>query len=113
METFLKDKKINVSVFILVVVISLFTIVKIVNEVKNGGISHTNQPVNTITVSGTGESLAVSDIASLSININKDGKTAKEAQDLLNTDITKVLNYLKGQKIADKDIKSEYGGLNP
>ncbi len=113
METFLNVKKISISVFILIVIISCYFVVKTVNEVKDGGVNHNNQPVNIITVTGTGEKLAVSDIASLSVNLNKDGKSAKEAQDLLNTDITKVLNYLKEQKIVDKDIKSEYGGLNP
>jgi uncharacterized protein YggE len=47
------------------------------------------------------------------VNLSKDGKTTKEAQDLLNESITKTLAYLKTQKIEDKDIKSEYGGLNP
>jgi len=114
METFLKEKKIKCSIFILIVVISLFTVAKFVNEVKNSSyVGRGNQPVNTITVSGTGEILAVSDIASLYVNLNKEGKTTKEAQDLLNVEITKTLKYLKEQKIADKDIKSEYGGLNP
>ena len=114
METFLKDKKISVSVFILLVVISLLTVAKLVNEVKGSSyIGRGNQPSNTISVSGKGEVMAVSDIASLNVNLNKEGKTAKEAQDLLNESITKTLTYLKEQKIADKDIKSEYGGLNP
>ncbi|NVN96852.1 SIMPL domain-containing protein [Candidatus Nomurabacteria bacterium] len=111
METFLNVKKISISVFILIIIISCYFVVKTVNEVKNS--NDINKQVNTITVSGTGEMLAVSDIASLTVNLNKEGKTAKEAQDLLNTEITKVLTYLKGQLIADKDIKSEYGGLNP
>jgi len=114
METFLKDKKIRISLFILIIIIGLFTLASFINEVKKGdhegGI---NQPVNTITVSGTGEVSAVSDIATLSINLSKDGKTTKEAQDLLNVEITKTLKYLSDQKIADKDIKSEYGGLSP
>lgn len=114
METFLKDKKVNALVLILLVVISAFTLAKFVNEVKsNKYIGRDNQQVNTILVSGKGEEIAVSDIASLSINLNKEGKTSKEAQDLLNESITKVLNYLKDQKIKDNDIKSEYGGLNP
>ena len=114
METFLNVKKISVSVFILLVVVSCYFIIKTVNEVKNSSyVGRSNQPVNTITVSGTGEVLAVSDIASLYINLNKEGKTAKEAQDLLNVEITKTLKYLQDQNIADKDIKSEYGGLNP
>ena len=114
METFLNDKKISVSVFILLVVISLLTVAKLVNEVKGSSyVGRGNQPSNTISVSGKGEVVAVSDIATLNINLNKEGKTAKEAQDLLNESITKTLKYLKDQKIADKDIKSEYGGLNP
>jgi uncharacterized protein YggE len=114
METFLNNKRISVSVFILIIIVSLFTIAKLVNEVKGSPyVGRGNQPVNTISVSGEGEVLAVSDIASLYINLTKDGKTAKEAQDLLNESITKTLTYLKDQKIEDKDIKSEYGGLSP
>jgi len=114
METFLKDKKISISVFILIIIISLFTVAKLVNEVKASPyVGKGNQPSNVISVSGTGDVSAVSDIASLTVNLTKDGKTAKEAQDLLNESITKTLAYLKEQKIEDADIKSEYGGLSP
>jgi len=114
METFLNNKKISVSVFILIIIVSLFTVAKLVNEVKSSSyVGKGNQPANVISVSGTGDVLAVSDIASLNVNLTKDGKTAKEAQDLLNESITKTLTYLKDQKIEDKDIKSEYGGLSP
>jgi len=114
MENILNNKKISSAVLILIIIISLFTLARFVNEIKNSKyIGRGNQPANTIFVSGKGEVLAVSDIASLYINLNKDGKTAKEAQDLLNESITKTLTYLKEQKIEEKDIKSEYGGLNP
>ena len=114
METFIKDKKISISVFILIIIISLFTLAKFINEVKSSKyIGRGNQPANTISVSGTGEVSAVSDIASLTINLNKDGNTSKDAEALLNESITKTLAYLKTQKIDDKDIKSEYGGITP
>jgi uncharacterized protein YggE len=113
METFLKDKKISVSVFILIIIVSLFTVVKIVSEFKGDRGDRTGQAPNVISVTGTGDVTAVSDIATLTVNLTKDGNTAKEAQDLLNGDITKTLSYLKDAKIDDKDIKSEYGGLNP
>jgi uncharacterized protein YggE len=114
METYLKDKKISVSVFILIVVLSLFVVVKLVNEIKASSyVGRGNQPANVISVSGSGEVLTVSDIASLNVNLTKDGATAKEAQDLLNESITKTLTYLTEQKVEDKDIKSEYGGLSP
>jgi uncharacterized protein YggE len=114
METFLKDKKLSISVFILLIIVSLFTIAKLVNEIKSSAyVGRGNQPANIISVDGTGDVLAVSDIASLTVNLTKDGNTAKEAQGLLNESITKTLAYLKTQKIEDKDIKSEYGGLTP
>jgi len=114
METFLKDKKINNSVFILLVLVSLFFVVKFINEIKsNYYIGHEDQPTNTISVNGHGEVLAYSDIALININISKDGEIAKEAQDSLNEYINKTLEYLKEQKIEEKDIKSEYGGLSP
>lgn len=114
METFLKDKKISVSVFILLVVLSVFIIVKLVNEIKlSSYVGRGNQPANVISVSASGEVVAVADIANLSVNLSKEGSTAKEAQDLLNESISKTLTYLKDQKIDEKDIKSEYGGLTP
>lgn len=114
METFLKDKKLNIAVFVLVVILSVFTLTKIFNEVKGSKyVGRGNQPANTISVTGEGEVMAVSNIATLTVNLNKEGKTAKEAQDLLNESITKTLNYLKEKSIADKDVKSEYGGLSP
>ncbi len=111
METFLKDKKINISVFILLVAVSLFTVAKLVSEIKI--ISQDQYAADSISVEGKGEVVAIADIASLSITISKENKTAKEAQDLLNESITKTLNYLEEQKIEEKDIKSEYGGLSP
>lgn len=114
METLLNNKKVTGSVFILLIVLSLFVAIKFINEVKlSSYVGRGNQPSNVISVSGAGDVLAVSDIASLYVNLTKDGKTAKEAQNLLNESITKTLAYLKDQKIEEKDIKSEYGGLNP
>lgn len=114
METFLKDNKIKVSVFILIVVVSLFTVAKLVNEVKlSSSINRGTQSYNVISVEGSGEILAVADIASLDINLSKEGVTAKEAQTSLNESIDSVLKYLKEKGIEEKDIKSEYGGLTP
>jgi uncharacterized protein len=114
MQELLKDKKINIVVFILLAIVSLFFVVKFINEIKASKyIGYDSQYQNVIYVSGKGEVKAIPDIASLNINLSKEGITAKEAQKLLNESITKTLDYLKLQKIEDNDIKSEYGGLNP
>lgn len=114
METLFNNKKFIKASIALVTLLALFVLGLFINEVKGSRyVGRGMQPVNTISVSGKGEVTAVSDIATLSINLSKDGKTTKEAQNLLNESITKVLTYLKTQKIEDKDIKSDYGGLNP
>lgn len=114
METLLNSKKFIKASIILVVLLSLFVLSLFINEVKGSSyIGHGNQPVATISVAGKGEITAVSDIATLYVTLTKDGSTSKEAQDLLNGQVTKTLAYLKTQNIEDKDIKSEYGGINP
>lgn len=114
METFFKDKKINITLFILLAVLSIFVIAKLINEIKSSYyIGRGNQPANTISVEGSGEVTAISDIATIGLNISKEGKTSKEAQDLLNEQVAKTLEYLKSKNIEEKDIKSEYGGLSP
>ncbi len=114
METLLTNKKFIKASTGLVGMLSIFIIVLVVNEIRSSKyIGPINQQVASITVSGKGEVTAISDIATISVNLSKDGATAKEAQNLLNEQITKTVDYLKKQKIEDKDIKSEYGGLNP
>ncbi len=68
---------------------------------------------NTISVSADGEVTAVPDIASINFTLSKDAATSGTASKNLNEITTTVLNYLKEQKIAEKDIKAEYGGVNP
>ena len=68
---------------------------------------------NTISVTADDYVNASPDIANLSFTLTKEAGTSKEAQSLLNTMITKVMAYTKEQKIADVDVKSEYGGVSP
>ncbi|MDE2030798.1 MAG: SIMPL domain-containing protein [Patescibacteria group bacterium] len=114
METLLNNKNfIKISV-VFVGLLSLFVLVKLVNEVKSGGdYNRGNRPPDVITVTGKGEVTAVSDIATLDLTLSKDGSTTKIAQSDLNDQVTKTLAYLKTKNIADKDIKSEYGGISP
>ncbi len=114
METLLSNKKFIKASICLVGLLSIFVIVLVINEIRSSAyIGQGSQPPATISVSGSGEVMAVSDIATLYISASKDGVTAKAAQSTLNEQITKTLAYLKTKNIDDKDIKSEYGGLNP
>jgi uncharacterized protein len=114
METLFTNKNFIKASIALVVLLALFVLALFINEVKSSdSIGRGTQGPNIITVTGKGEVMAVSDIATVSFTLSKDGATAKEAQNLLNENVSKIVNYLKDQKIEEKDIKSEYGGLNP
>lgn len=114
METLFTNKKFIKTITGLAGVLTLLTIMLFVNAIKeNRYIGGGSGTLSTISVTGEGEVSAVSDIASLSLTLSKDGTTAKEAQNLLNEQVTKSLGYLKKENIEDKDIKSEYGGVNP
>lgn len=114
METFLKEKKVKIALLSLIAIIGLFTFVKTINEIKtNRFIGRETSFSKTISVTGEGEVTAIPNIAKINIHLTKEAENTKDAQKLLNDSIQKTLDYLKAQKIEDKDIKSEFGGLNP
>lgn len=114
METLTTNKKFIKVCTILGGLLALFVLILIINGLKESRyIGHGQGGVNTITVSADADVTAVPDIAVITVNLEKEGKTSKEASASLNTMLTKTMDYLKSQKIEDKDIKSEYGGVTP
>lgn len=114
METLTTNKRFINICTILGGLLALFVFVLIVNSFKEGRyIGRGQGGVNTITVSANADIMAIPDIAVINVNLENEGKTSKDASAGLNVNITKTLEYLKSQKIDDKDIKSEYGGVNP
>ena len=68
---------------------------------------------NTITVSGSGEAVAVPDIATFSFSITKEAKTSAEAQKLVTDISNKILDTVKKDGVAEKDIKTTNYSLYP
>lgn len=91
----------------------LFVVAKIIKTLDDDKKGMFGQQQNVISVTADAEVMAVPDVAIITLNIEKEGKTAKEAQSLANEMLDKVLGYTKSQKIEDKDVKAEYGGVNP
>lgn len=68
---------------------------------------------NTITVTGTGEVFAVSDIASFSFSVNEEGASVPDAQKKATEKSNKAIKYLKDAGIEEKDIKTTNYSVNP
>jgi hypothetical protein len=107
-----KNKLVKVFI-VLVIILSVYFVVKIFSEIKEANmIGESNQPA-TISFSGHGEVTAVSDIASVYFTISKDAKTVKEAQDGVAVIEKKALDFLRSKDIADKDIKTANASFYP
>lgn len=100
------------SVFLAVLVI--FFIAKSFNEIEQRKyIGQDIIPVNTITVSGKGEIFTKPDIAKISISVEKEALSVAEAQNKATEDINKIIAFLKGSSIEDKDIKTTNYNIYP
>src|SRR3989344_7020116 len=95
-----------------VIVLTLFFAIKFLAELRAYGGVRSGE-VNTIIVSGHGEVKAVPDIANIYFTIRQEGKTVKEAQEKVAVIEKKVLDYLRSNKIADKDVRTESASFNP
>ncbi len=99
--------KVAKSVSLLLVVLSVFVVIKSVSTLKSlKFIGSGTTATNTISVTGTGESFAIPDIAQITATIRKEAKTAKDAQSDVSKREKALLAYLKGAGIAEKDIKT-------
>lgn len=93
------------------IILSVYFAVKILSEFRS--YRNAGQSFNSITLSGHGEVYGSPDIASVSFSISKDAKTVKDAQDAVAKVEKSALDFLRENKIADKDIKTINASFNP
>jgi uncharacterized protein YggE len=92
----------------LVIIISIFFIVKIMAEVKGLRFIGGGAPAsNTISFDGKGEVTAAPDLAMVSLTIHSEAENVKDAQSKATTLEKSVLDFLDKSGIAKKDIKTE------
>ncbi len=103
-ESFKKDRMYKV-VLSLFVVLAVYFGVKALMLISNGDDKDNTQ--NVITVSGHGEVTAVPDLATIYFTIEDSKDTQKQASDEVNTKVKKVVDFLKGTGVEEKDIKTE------
>ncbi len=102
-----QKKRLFNSVYAVLILLAVFLGVKALNAFKEGSnIGRGDYPANVISVNGTGEVLAVPDVASFSFAVLEEGKTMKEAQDKATAKINAMINAVKGLGVEEKDIKT-------
>lgn len=98
-------------VFVFIIILSLYYVGKIFTEFKSYSII--DKGYNVITLSGHGEVTSVPDMASIYFTIQKNKKTVKEAQAEVALVEKQALDFLRGMKIEDKDIKASNTSFYP
>lgn len=83
-------------------------LVAVTKQIKN-----TATTTNTISFSGEGKIFAKPDIAAVSFSILTEATTSKVAQDDNSEKSKKVVDFLKNQRIEDKDIKTTSYNIYP
>lgn len=84
----------------------VLTVLAVFLAVSIDHLSNTATNANTVSFDGEGRISAVPDIAAISFSIVTEATTSKAAQDANSAKSKKVVDFLKSQKIDDKDIKT-------
>jgi len=107
MQELLNDRDIKKSILVLLILLSVFLLVKSFNELKSSRfIGKGEVSENTIRVSGKGEVSAVPDIATFSFSVTEEREEVVGAQDIVSEKISKILDSLEELGINEKDLKT-------
>ncbi len=99
------------TAFILLVV---FLAVASIKELKSISYVGANPSMtNTINVSGTGDAVAIPDIATFSFSVTETAKTVALAQAAMTTKVNAAMKAVKDGGVADKDIQTTSYSINP
>lgn len=102
------------GVLAVLILLSLFLLAKTVSEVSGMRFIGAGTPaMNTITVEGDGEAVAIPDIAEFSFSVVEKASTVAAAQDSATKKMNAAIDYLKKQSIDEKDIKTISYNVGP
>ncbi|MBR9703720.1 SIMPL domain-containing protein, partial [Candidatus Woesearchaeota archaeon] len=88
-------------------VLSLFLLVQTNHTLQ------TATTTNTVSFAGEGKVLAKPDVAIVNLTILTEAKTSKEAQDENSAKSNKLIEFLEGQGIDEKDVKTTGYNISP
>lgn len=93
-------------------VLALFLFVQTILAVRNFG--RPNVPAtDTVTVQGSGQATLPPDVARVSFTVENTKATVAEAQAATTKQANAAIEYVKGQGIAEKDVKTLFYNISP
>lgn len=100
-------KKVVASFMVLAGILSLFLVVKVINEIREGRyIGPDRSDLHTITVTGEGEVFEIPDEARFTYTVREEATTVEEAQSTASEIQNQILGFLQEADIPDEKIKT-------
>lgn len=110
MNELMADQKMRIALLAVFVLLALFLLAKTWDAAFG---REPNEPVNLITVTGTGEAVVIPDIAQVNFTVTENAATVAEAQAKATEKTNAALDLLKQQGIVEEDLKTTYYAVNP
>lgn len=98
------------GVFILVIILSAYLAVQIYTAFSGGNEEY---PTKTVTVTGSGEVVAVPDIATFDFSLLVTADDVAKAQEEMSKKVNEAIDFLKSNGIEEADIKTTSFNANP
>lgn len=109
---FLGNASVRVAFISVLAVLTLFLFVQTVISMQGFGRAGT-PATDTVTVQGTGQAVLPPDVARVSFTVQNTAVTVAEAQALTTKQANAAIDFVKGQSIAEKDIKTLSYTISP
>lgn len=103
----------NVAITFIVVltVAAAIGVIKLAKSIAYVGTNPT--AINTINVDGTGDAVAIPDVATFSFSVTETAKTVSDAQTAATAKTNAAINSVKDAGVTDKDIQTTSYSINP
>lgn len=109
-----RQKYLFVAVLALTILLSLFVLARAINEFRQGSVlAYEGETLATISVSGEGEAVAVPDIGTFTFAVSETADAVEDAQSTVTEDTNEIIAFLKGEGIAERDIKTTHYNIHP
>ncbi len=108
----LRSGRVQFAVITVLFLLAAFLAVETLGALKSVG--RPGAPAtDTITVSGAGQATVAPDVARISFTVENSAKTVSEAQDASTKQTNAALDFLKGKKVEDADVRTLAYQISP
>ncbi len=111
-QTIFDNRAVRIVLISTLAVLTLFLLAQTITIVENFGQSGMSS-TDTITVRGDGQVTLPPDVARISFTVENTAKTITAAQAATTKQVNAAIDFVKGQGIADKDIKTLSYNISP